>query len=492
MLRYDAAIIGAGGDGLAAAIVLAREGLKTILVERGAVPGGRFVTREFHPGFRASPFLDEVPPIPPALFWSLGLARAGAVMAPNCFSLALWPDRKNAIGHGQGLPALMAMAESRQCRDAVLARADTDVETVPPRFSFFRKLRHASWPGEDWAVVSLDNMLSERIREPDLKAHTMAAALAGRTCDPFLAGTALHLFAPATGDGAVVLRGQGTFAEALAHAARNAGAEIACGIDVAEIRRDKRGVAAIGLAGGAEIEARAVISTLDPKQTFLSFFVWNSLPPELVGRAGNFRMAGSTARLLIALDALPELPAQALRAPLHVAPAAGNFTDAHAAWRAGLIPETPPAVLRIVSATDPSLAPAGKAVMTATLGAIPFHLFDGAWTHEKRELLRGRVLAAAESVLPGLTARVIAAEVVVPPDIEADLGATEGDLWGGEIASDQMLGLRPGIGGMVPRTPVPGLYLAGPSTAAGVAASCVSGVIAARAAIADLKAGRLK
>lgn len=492
MLRYDAAIIGAGGDGLAAAIVLARAGLKTVLVERGAVPGGRFVTREFHPGFRACPFLDEMPPIPPALFWSLGLARAGAIMAPSCFSLALWPDRKSMIGHGRGRSALLAMAESRRRRDAVLTRAEADADAVPSRFPFLPKPRRAPWPGEDWAVSSLDDVLSERIRESDLKAHLMAAALAGRACDPFLAGTALHLLAPATGDGAVVLHGPGTFAEALAHAARAAGAEIACGMDVVEIRRGKRGIAMIGLAGGAEIEARAVISTLDLKQTFLSFFVRDVLPPELARRAGNFRMAGSTARVLFALDALPELRASALRTPLHVAPDTKNFIDAYAAWRTAAIPEAPPMLLRIVSADDPSLAPTGKAVMTATLGAIPFHLSDGAWMHEKRELLRDRALAAAESVLPGVLARVIATEVIVPPDIETALGATQGDLCGGEIASDQMLGLRPGIGETGPRTPVTGLYLAGSSTVAGVAASCVSGVMAARAVIADLKAGRLK
>lgn len=492
MLRYDAAIIGAGGDGLAAAIVLARAGLKTIMVERGAAPGGRFATREFHPGFRASPFLDEVPPIPPGLFRSLGLARAGAIMAPSCLSLALWPDRTCAIGHGRGTAALDVMAEGRRRRDAILARAEQEAETVLPRFRFRSRPRPAPWPGEDWASSSLDDVLAERVSDPHLKAHLMAAVLAGRACDPYLAGTALHLLAPAAGDGATVLGGAGRLAQALASLAQSAGAEIAYGMDAVDIRRKKHGIAAIGLAGGAAIEARAVISTLDLKQTFLSLFVWDALPPEAVSRAGGFRMAGGTARALFALDAPPELSSQALRAALHVAPDTRGFADAHAAWRSGVVPEAPPALLRIVSASDPGLAPAGKAVMTATLGAVPFRLFDGAWTHEKRALLRDRALAAAESVLPGIASRVLAAEVIAPPDIEAGLGATQGDLWGGEIASDQMLGLRPWLDKAGPRTPVEGLYLAGSSTAAGVGASCVAGVCAARALIADLKAGRLK
>lgn len=492
MLRYDAAIIGAGGDGLAAAIVLARAGLKTIVIERGTVPGGRLVTREFHPGFRASPFLDEVAPLPPPLFWSFGLARAGAIMASSGASLALWPDRACAFGHGRGAAALDVMAEGRRRKEAILARAEQEAEAVPPRFGFRSRRHPAPWPGEDWAAVSLDDILAARIGEPGLRAHLMAAVLAGRACDPFLAGTALHLLAPATGDGATVLGGHGRLAQALASIAQSAGAEIVCGAEAVAMRRGKRGIAAMALAGGAEIEARAVISTLDLKQTFLSLFVWDALPPELVNRAGGFRMAGSTARVLFALDAPPELSPSALRAALHVAPDARSFAEAHASWRAGVVPEAPPALLRIVSANDPSLAPAGKAVMTATLGAVPFRLFDGAWTHEKRGLLRARALAAAESVLPGIASRVLVAEVIAPPDIEASLGATQGDLWGGEIASDQMLGLRPWLDRAGPRTPVEGLYLAGPSTAAGVAASCVAGVCAARVAIADLKAGRLK
>src|SRR5580698_10056594 len=80
-LRYDVCVIGAGTEGLAAAIVLARAGLKVIAVERGAEPGGRCRTREFHPGFRASFFSDEMAPIPADIFWLLGLGRSGAAFA---------------------------------------------------------------------------------------------------------------------------------------------------------------------------------------------------------------------------------------------------------------------------------------------------------------------------------------------------------------------------------------------------------------------------
>ncbi len=312
-------------------------------------------------------------------------------------------------------------------------------------------------------------------------------ALQGRAADPFQRGSALHLLAQA--GGSLIAPG---LAEALAAAASEAGAEIVLGAEVTDIKRVKDRVCAVALAHGEEIEARAVLSTLDLKRTLLSLFPWDALAKPIARRVGAFRMAGATARLLLALDRPLALDAEALRAPLHIAPDPARMAQAYAAWRGGTIPDHPPLILRVVSAEAPALAPPGQAVMTATLGAIPARLFDGAWTHDKRDRLRDATLATIEAVLPGTRETVLAAELIVPPDIEEALGATDGDLMGGEIACDQMFGARPGFDTAAPRMPIIGLYLAGPSSAAGPLGTCVAGAIAAEAMIADLKSGRLK
>ncbi|HMI95630.1 MAG TPA: FAD-dependent oxidoreductase, partial [Micropepsaceae bacterium] len=89
MGRFDAAIIGGGIEGLVAAITLARAGFHVIVVEKQSVPGGRASTREFHPGFRASPYTDELPAIPSRLYRSLNLARHGAILAPSPASVLI-------------------------------------------------------------------------------------------------------------------------------------------------------------------------------------------------------------------------------------------------------------------------------------------------------------------------------------------------------------------------------------------------------------------
>jgi phytoene dehydrogenase-like protein len=442
VLRYDVCVIGASTDGLAAAATLALAGLKVAVIERSAVPGGRAQTREFHPGFRASPFLDELAPIPREIHWAFDLTRRGALF--------------------------LSAAEIDSRVACALARAYEDAD-AQRRKAWFERPVLRPWPGEDWASRSLI----------DVAKNDLASALEGRAADPALAGSALHLLAPM--NGGMVAGGLGRLGEALAACARDAGAEISLGLDVTDIRNAKGRATGVGLADGSEIEARAVLSTLDLKRTFLSLFQWNALPKPTIKRVSAWRMGGGTARVLFALEA----PPGTTREPIAVGFDAANVSASYAAWRAGMIPEAPPTLLRLVSASDPSLAPQGAATLTATLASIPFRLFDGAWTHEKRDALRDRATAAAKTVFPDLS--VAAAEVIAPPDIEEALGATEGDLWGGEIASDQMLDMRPG-----PRTEIHGLYLAGPSSAAGPLATCASGVAAARAVLADMRAGRLK
>jgi phytoene dehydrogenase-like protein len=469
---------------LAAAATLAGRGLKVAVVERDSHPGGRCATREFHPGFRASPYVDELAAIPADVFWSLDLARRGVLLMPAPVSLALWPDRQSL------LPPPTGDAPRRAIADRVLA----DAGESPKRTLFASRTAYAPWPGEELAARTLMDVLDESFTDFAERAHRLAWLLDGRVCDPTLAGSALHLLAGAPGG--MAAGGLGRLGEALRAAAEQAGAEITCGLEATDIKRRGRRVARVGLADGSEIAARAVVSTLDVKRTFLSLFTWSELPRALVDRVGTFRPAPGTARLLAALESPPDPPAGAeagaLRGPIHVALDAAALDDAYRAWRRASVPERPPTMLRLVSAVDPSLAPDGAATLTVTLGAIPHTPFDGAWTREKRDRLRDSALAVVDSVLPGTAKRVLGSELIVPPDVEQMLGVSGGDLSGGELTPDQMLGFRPFAECRGTRTPVEGLYLAGPSSALGPLATCAAGVAAANAVLADFAAGRLK
>ncbi|MGD0867250.1 MAG: FAD-dependent oxidoreductase, partial [Rhizomicrobium sp.] len=400
-------------------------------------------------------------------------------------STAIWPDRYSLL-HARETGASSVhrfLRDTAERASDLRARATHDSDRAPQRSFFARPSAPAPWPCEDWMAASLAEVLAREIGDPDMEAHLAAAALRGWVADPFLPGSALHLLSLQRSG--TVTGGLATLADALVSAAREAGAEISLGRDATDIRHAKGRVSGIGLADGSEIEARAVISTLDLKRTFLSFFQWNALPKEIVQAVGAFRMAGTTARVLFALDAV--LPGDK-RGAIYVAPDLERFAAANSSWRAGTIAAHLPVALRVT--TDPSLAPAGSAVVTATLGAVPYRLFDGAWTREKRDALRKQALDAIEAAMPGTSAHVVAAEVIAPPDIEEALGATDGDLMGGEVAADQMLSAGPWPDFPFPRSPLKGLYLAGSWPAMG--ATCAAGAAAARIVAADLAKGALK
>lgn len=440
-MRTDICIIGAGAEGLACAAITAAAGLKTLVLERLPQPGGRCVTRAFAPGHFASPFCDTVPAIPDDLFRRFDLARRGVAAD----GISLGPDRFAAL------------------RQAAIAHGLDQAGRVPRLFGG----KMLPWPGEALARAPYADFGTV----PDLPLP----------CDPALPGSALvHLAPPAF----LLAGGPGRLTTALLAAAEEAGAEIRLEADVTDIRRRFGAVTGVGLADGSEIAARAVVSTLDVKRTVLSLFAWDSLPKAMVERAGRFRAAPGIARLLLALKAPQSADPALLRRPIAL-PAAP--VEAYRGWASAIIPSHPPGFVRVLSAVDPFAAPDGEATLTVTLGAIPHTPFDGPWDAGKRAALREAALDGVEAVLPGTRANVKAAVLLLPPDIENELGLTEGDLSGGEYSASQMLSFRPFPDCMAARTPLKRLYLAGPSSALGPLGTCASGAAAAAAVLADLR-----
>src|ERR1700704_2670702 len=506
MGRFDAAIIGGGPEGLIAAITLARAGFQVIVLEKQSVPGGRATTREFHPGFRCSPYTDELPAIPSRLYRSLDLARHGAILAPSPASMLI-PDSGTSLTFADA--ARSARAVPQAARSGYLAYRE-EVETLrrqveeraswpgapAPRrwFAWSRAAHDRPWPVESWARASLRDVLRARVPDPLLKLHLAADAVSGRAVSPHLAGTALHALAPGIGLSGRTAGGLGRLGAALADIGREAGAVIRCDSEITEIGV-KRGRATAIVVGREEISARAFLSTLDVKRTMLGLIASSELPRSVAKRVGYFRMAGQAARVLFALDAPPDLSflrdsPDAASGPIHVLGSMKALTLAHDLWSAGKLADEPLVTLRLPSFADPRLAPIGKAVMTATISAVPWRM-SGSWEEPRREQLGTIALAAAERAIPKIASLVLAQHVIVGTDVEEGLGATEGDLDGGEIAADQILDSRPlrGAEWRDGRTPIASLFLGGRSSGASPFLLGASGSLAARAIIADLRTG---
>lgn len=503
MERYDAAIIGAGTNGLAAALTLAKAGLRVIVLERSERAGGRAATVQFHPGFRASPWCDELAAIPPSLYWAFDPARRGAILTPasatTCISDAgtsvLYANAQrtaDALGPNDSDGALALMRDIADTRRAIAARAAEPIaaQAILPWWPQDDK----PWPGDGWGGQALASKIAERVSNVALQCHFAAVAASGRAVSPFLAGTALHLLSPAGGSGAAA-GGLGALGAAMAQAAEAAGVTIRTSAEVTGLKVVKRRAMAVAIAG-EEIEARAILSALDVKRSFLNFVVWSDLPGDFARRVKRFRMRGAAARVLFALDGVPRLRlaeqfADAARGPIHVVPSLRALSVAYDAWQgAELTADALPVTLRIFS--DLRAAPLGKAVMTATVSGVPPKPFDGLWTDERRNAIAKIALDAAERASPGIAKLVLAQSVLAPADMESQLGITEGDLDGGDMAPDQVLGFRPFPDWNEGRTPLRGYYLGGSSSAPSPFFAGMGGVRAAGALLADMKRGRLK
>ena len=341
-----------------------------------------------------------------------------------------------------------------------MARAFANATEAPAGSALARWLAPAPepWPGQSLAVQDLAAW-------PEFRD----AALAGRALDPELAGSALALLSLPLCE--AVSGGLGALGEGFACAAEAAGAELRLGREATEVVIAEARAAGVALADGRRVMAKAVISTLDLRQSLLSLFPRAVLPGHMPEEARNWRMAGATARLLLAL----RRPLRREK-PLFLA---GDY-QALAAFRHGAVPAKPPLLLDPVSGRDASLAPDGAATATVTLSAIPYRLFDGGWTPEKRTALAAQALVRIEKALPGTLATLRGVKIITPADMESALGVTSGDLDGGVLASDQMLALRPG-----PRTALPGFYLGGRSAQAGPLGTGAAGFAAAAALMAD-------
>jgi phytoene dehydrogenase-like protein len=301
------------------------------------------------------------------------------------------------------------------------------------------------------AALSWDGLAGSRMapRSPNQAVFTLLYRMLGEH-------QGLHAI-PATGIEGLV--------EALRAAATAAGAEIRCGAPVARvaIEGDENGLRATGveLAGGELIGAERVISSADPKRTFLDLVGARNLEIEFANRINRLRCEGYVAKLHLALKDLPVFPG--LDRPdgrMIIAPELDAIEFAFDDAKYGQCSQNPVMELVIPTLHQSSLAPAGQHVLSVQVMYVPADL-RGGWTEGARSALIARVIDELERYAPGLGDLVLHAELLTPADLEQSHHVTGGHWHHTEFAVDQMLMMRPTYEAAQYRTPIPGLYLCG-------------------------------
>src|SRR5262249_3344862 len=250
-----------------------------------------------------------------------------------------------------------------------------------------------------------------------LQATIAARAIHGTAMGPWSAGTGAVLLLAAAidpvpgGSSVSAVGGTGIVTHAMADAAREAGAEIRTGADVRRILVQDGIVAGVELGDGSQLPADVVISGADPRRTFLRLIDPIELEPGFVTRVRNYRCPGTVAKLNFALNGLPSFrglsgdPAASLHGRLHVGPGIDYLERAFDASKYGDTSTSPYLDITFPTVVDPTMAPAGKHVMSVHMQYAPYALRSGRWEYEK-SVLANIVLRTLDTLAPGITSLV--------------------------------------------------------------------------------------
>jgi phytoene dehydrogenase-like protein len=472
--RYDAIVIGGGHNGLTCAAYLARGGRKVLVLERRHVLGGAAVTEEVFPGFKFSVCSYVVSLLRPEIIRDLDLPRHGMELLPLDGTLTPMPDgdylwrvndhykTRREIARHSRLDAEAydeygkAMVEMGRFAKPILGMLPPDPTSLDPRGLLellsigkrFRGMRFQDRLNQvQLLTMSAVDFLDQWFETDVLKATMAASGIIGTFLGVRSPGTAYVLLHHYMGeiDGAfrswgLSRGGTGAVSNAIAAAAREHGVEIRTQAPVARILTKNGRVTGVALENGDEIKARVVVSSVDPHLTFLTFMDQRDLPSDFVEDVRRYKFRGSSGKVNLALDALPNftcLPGAGphLRGAISISPSVDYMERAYDDAKYGRFSQRPYIDMVIPSLTDPSVAPPGKHVMSCFV-----------------------------QYAPNIKDIILHRQVLTPLDIERDFGLTEGNIFQGELTLEQLFFLRPVPGYARYSTPIDRLFMCGSAT----------------------------
>jgi phytoene dehydrogenase-like protein len=525
MQHYDVIVIGGGHNGLVNAAYLAKAGKKVLVLERRHVLGGAAVTEEIIPGFLFSECSYVVSLLRPEIIRELDLPRHGLEILPLDGTFSPMPDgnhlwrmndhaksireiRRHSRVDAEAYDEFSKMM-TPMCRfvKPMLSMIPPDPTTLNPRdlkqlHFMMQRFRELS-SDERYTLIQLMTMSSadflDQWFETDvLKATMSASGIIGTFLGIRSPGTAYVLLHHYMGEIDGAFRswgfsrgGTGAISNAIAGAAREAGVEIRTKAPVGKIVVKNGRAAGVVLQSGEEISANVVSSSVDPHLTFEKFLEPSELPADFLEGVRRYKFRGSSGKVNIALDALPEftaIPGEGahLRGAISISPSMEYMERAYDDAKYGHYSRRPYIDMVIPSLTDPSVAPAGKHVLSCFVQYAPYKLAEGTWD-DQREAFGDNVIDTISEYAPNIKKIIIGRQILTPLDLEREFGLTQGNIFQGELSLEQLFFLRPVAGWAYYRTPVDNLYMCGSATHPGGGIMGANGRIASQVILKEWK-----
>ena len=528
--RYDVIVIGGGHNGLVAAAYLARAGRKVLVCERRHIVGGAAVSEHpFGPDFTVTSLSYVVSLLPQQMVRDLRLTDHGYHVYPQGPYFA--PRRDGRYLSLPDDPASRAReiakfsdkdAEAYERWDAWLGRLAGFVgpllDQIPPKVgskkprdllgqaALAARLRkvdvRAAFDLTRLFTASIADLVEDRFDSDALRGLLSVSGVIGTWAGPRSAGTAYvmlhHHIGEVDGQAAVwgfPRGGMGAVTGAMAAAARALGAEIRTEAPVARIDTRDGMVTGVTLDDGEEISAGTVITTAHPAISFLRLVDRAALPEDFVADIESWQSRSGTVKVNVAVDRLPvftshpEPDPQVYGGTIVLAESLDDIEGAYQEAVAGRAATLPFADMCIPSVLDPTLAPAGRHVVSMFTQWVPH-----TWAQEPHaaelEAYADRLVARVEAVAPGFTDSIIGRQVIGPHAMETEYGLVGGNIFHGELTPGQMFHCRPAAGYADLRTPIRGLYQAGSATHGGGGVTGIPGRNVVRQILRDTRRHR--
>jgi phytoene dehydrogenase-like protein len=480
MPSYDAIIIGGGTNGLAAAGRLAKAGRKVLVLESAAVAGGGATTREFAKGHKVSAVAHLLNLLDPRVEQGLGLSLSFA--ASNISTTALSSTGDHLVLQGNyGETISGSISEADRASWNVLRQKLMRFAAVLKPFKAMTPPRLGKGVGNEMLklaglglkirglgrddlrefmrlmLINVADVLDDELKDERLKGVIAFDTVLGAHLGPRSPNSLLLLFNRLAGEAlSLPAGGMGSIAAAMAKSVQALGVEIRLNAKVKSVNILGDRATGVTLQNGEVIDARTVISAINPKTNFLDLVGPRHLDTGMVRRAGNILMRGNAVKLHLALKGTPNFKGPDLKTRLVIAPSVRAVEDAFNPVKYGEFSQNPVMEIVIPSAFEEGLAPKGHHVLSAIVQYAPINLDAKA-----RAAFLKRIMATLEIYAPGIGKLVVKSEMLTAEDLEKTYGFVGGNWHHGELAAEQMLFLRPFIGAAQYETAIPGLWLAG-------------------------------
>lgn len=504
--KYDIVVIGGGHNGLITATTLARKNKRVLVLEKRSILGGIAAGEEFYPGYRSVGLLHDTSQVRSKIIKELDLEKFGlqfknsrptySLLSKNGECVHLDPNIAKAANE----IAKFSQHDADSYREyhefigkisdficGLMDNAPPDLmelggkqiwELAKKGISLKKLGKKTMMELLKVAPMSVADFLNEKFETDFIKAGIAAPSIYGSYTGPWSSYTTLNLLVWECAANQSIVGGPQALIAAVENAARDAGVDIQTGAEVERILLDRdRKVIGVKLLDGEEITTEVVATSCTPTTTFFNLLEPNQIDYSLEHGIQHYRSRGTTAKVNLAVNKERYFNGEFAE----FVRTGNSFDEMERAFDSVKYREfskEPILDIHIPTIGDPSLAPTGHHVISILVHFAP-HYFDEGWSETTKNRLYDHVIKTLEQYCSEISSTLVGSELQSPVDLEERYGLTNGHIFHGEHAVDQLI-TRPIPSCSRYKTPIQGLYLCGSGSHPGGGITGMPGYLGAK------------